>query len=174
MRRVLVMGTSGSGKTTTARRLAAKLDVPHVELDAIYHQPGWTELPRDEFRVRVTAATEADGWVIDGNYSDVRDLVLAGADAVVWLDLPRWLVMRRVITRTLHRAITRQVLWNGNREPLTNLYRWAPEKNIIRWAWTRHPTYAKKYGDVMQDPANAHVRFIRLRSQREIDSFLEP
>lgn len=172
MQRVSVVGTSGSGKSTTARRLAARLDVPHVELDAIFHQPGWTELPREEFRARVEEAAAADGWVIDGNYSAVQDLVLTSADTVVWLDLPRRVVMRRVITRTLRRAITREVLWNGNREPLTNLYRWAPEKNIIRWAWTRHPIYAKRFRDAMQDPTNAHLQFIRLRSQAEIDAFL--
>lgn len=173
MRRVAVVGTSGSGKTTTARRLAAKLGVAHIELDAIFHQPGWNALPRDEFRARVAAAANAQGWVIDGNYSDVQDLVLGRADTTVWLDLPRSLVMRRVIARTLRRAITREVLWNGNREPLTNLYRWNPEKNIIRWAWTRHSTYAKKFSDAMQDPANGHVQFVRLRSQHEINTFLE-
>ena len=88
MRRVSVVGISGARKTTLARRLAAALEVPHVELDAIFHQPGWTELPVEEFRERVRLELAAEGWVVDGNYTAVRDLVWAAADTVVWLDRP--------------------------------------------------------------------------------------
>lgn len=172
MRRVSVVGAPGSGKTGLARRLAVALDVPHVELDSIFHQPGWRELPRDEFRDRVRREVACDAWVVDGNYSVVRDLVLERADTVVWLDLPRSLVMRRVISRTIRRAVTRERLWNGNREPLTNFYRLDPEKNIIRWTWIKYGDYGERYQRDMQDPRNAHVRFVRLRSPRDVDDFL--
>ena len=76
VRRVSVVGNSGSGKTTVAAQLAARLGVSHIELDAIRHQPNWQELPDDEFRSRVAALTDADGWVVDGNYGAVRDLVV--------------------------------------------------------------------------------------------------
>jgi hypothetical protein len=82
-------------------------------------------------------AVAAPAWVVDGNYSVVRDLVWDRADAVVWLDLPRRLVMRRVILRTLRRAVTREALWNGNREPMTNFSRLDPKVDIIRWTWVR-------------------------------------
>lgn len=172
MQRVSVVGTSGSGKSTTARWLAAKLGVPHVELDASFHQARWQPLPLDEYRARVEAVATTKGWVIDGNYSAVRDLVLARADTVVWLDLPRALVMRRIIGRTIRRALTREVLWNGNREPLSNLCRWDPQKNVIRWAWTRHPLDGARLEAAIVDPALAHLHFVRLRSQREIDAFV--
>jgi adenylate kinase family enzyme len=171
MRRVSVVGSPGSGKTTFGRRLANQLDVPYVELDAIFHQPGWNDLPSDVFRARVSEALAGDGWVVDGNYSAVRDLVWEAADTVVWLDLPRRVVMRRVALRTLRRAITRERLWNGNREPFTNLYRLDPEKNIIRWTWVKHADYATRYSDASGDPANGHLRFVRLFSQEQIDSF---
>ena len=87
----------------------------------MFHQPGWEPLPEDEFRRVVEAAAAGDSWVMDGNYSAVRPLVWARADTVVWLDLPRRTVMRQVIWRTLRRAVTRQELWNGNREPLRQL-----------------------------------------------------
>src|SRR6266508_3598546 len=121
-----VVGNSGSGKSTLARALAAELGVAHIELDAIYHQPGWQPLPAADFRARVDAATATGGWVVDGNYSAVRDLIWARADTVVWLDLPRHAVMRQVIWRTLRRAMLRAELWNGNRERWRNLVRPRP------------------------------------------------
>ena len=99
-----------------ASTLAARLRVPWVELDAIYHQAGWQPLPVEEFRARVVAAIAADGWVVDGNYSAVQDLVWARADTVIWLDLPRWRVMGQLIWRSVNRAALGTRLWNGNRE----------------------------------------------------------
>jgi adenylate kinase family enzyme len=172
MHRVSLVGIPGSGKTTVGRQLAASLGVPFVELDAIFHQPGWGELPRDDFRQRVSEALTADRWVVDGNYSAVQDLVWQRADTVVWLDLPRPLVMRRIILRTIRRAVTRERLWNGNREPLTNFYRLDPEKNVIRWAWVKYHEYVERYGAAMHDAAYAHLSFVRLRSRHEVDAFL--
>jgi adenylate kinase family enzyme len=172
MRRVSLVGVPGSGKTTVGRKLATSLGVPFVELDSIFHQPDWHELSREDFRERVTDAVAAPGWVVDGNYSSVRDLVWDRTDTVVWLDLPRRLVMRRIILRTVRRAVTRQRLWNGNREPLTNFYRLDPERNIIRWAWVRYAVYVKRYDAAMRDPAYDHLRFVRLRTTAEVDAFL--
>jgi adenylate kinase family enzyme len=172
MRRVSIVGVPGAGKTTIGRRLAASLDVPFLELDAIFHQPGWTDLPRDDFRMQIREALGTDGWVVDGNYSAVQDLVWERADTVVWLDLPRRVVMQRVVLRTLRRAITRERLWNGNREPLTNFCRLDPDENIIRWTWVKHPEYVERYGAAARDPGNAHLRFVRLNSQNEIDAFV--
>ena len=173
MKRVSVVGCPGAGKSTLARRLATLLGVPYVELDAIFHQPDWEDMPRDEFRARVGDVAGTDAWVVDGNYTVVRDLVWARADTAVWLDLPRPVVMRRVVARTIRRAVTREQLWNGNREPLTNFYRLDPNENIIRWAWVKHPEYAARYRAAMDDPANAHLEFVRLRSQSDIDAFLD-
>jgi len=172
MQRVSLVGVPGSGKTTVGRRLAASLGVPFIELDSIFHQAGWVDLPRDEFRQRVRGALTADGWVVDGNYSAVQDLVWQRADTVVWLDLPRWLVMQRIVLRTVRRAATRERLWNGNREPLRNFYRLNPEMSIIRWAWVKHPEYVERYGAATADAAYAHLRFVRLRSQRDVRAFL--
>jgi adenylate kinase family enzyme len=167
-----VVGCSGSGKTTLARSLARTLGVPHVELDALFHQPGWTPLDDDTFKARVVQATEASGWVVDGNYSVVRDIVWQRADTVVWFDLPYAVVMARTIQRTLRRVVTRQELWNGNKEPWSNLFSWKPEKSIIAWAATRHKVYRRRYGAAEHDPRWAGLDFVRLRSQREADAFL--
>jgi adenylate kinase family enzyme len=131
------------------------------------------ELSREAFRTRVTEAVSAEGWVVDGNYSAVGDLVWQRADTVVWLDLPRRVVVRRVAVRTLRRALTREPLWNGNREPLTNFYRWDPQKNIIRWAWVMYPEYVQRYGAAMEDPQYAHIRFVRLATPQDVHALVD-
>ena len=173
MQRISVVGNSGSGKTTAARQLAALLDVPHVELDAIFHQPGWQELPTAEFRDRVARRTQEPAWVIDGNYNAVRDLVWSRADTVVWLDLPRRRVMWRVVRRTLARLVLRRELWDGNREPLSNVWSLDPQRSIIAWAWTQHESYRQRYSDAMSEDANAHMRFIRITNEAELTALFD-
>jgi len=99
LRRVNVKGTSGSGKTTFARELARRLDLPFVELDALHHGPDWYQPTAEEFRARVLEAMAQlpNGWVIDGNYeAKLGDIVIGAADTIVWLDLPLALKLRRV------------------------------------------------------------------------------
>jgi hypothetical protein len=102
----------------------------------------------------------------------VRDIVWRRADTVVWFDLPYATVMARTIRRTVRRTITREELWNGNREPLSNLWSLKPEKSIIAWAATRHKVYRRRYSEAERDPRWASLRFVRLRSQREADAFI--
>jgi len=117
VRRVSVVGTSGAGKSTLAAGLARALDADFLELDSVFHQPGWVPLAREEFSRRVAAAVAGERWVIDGNYtSQVKDLVWARADTVVWLDLPRRTVMRRIIWRSLWRAAKRADQGNSHLE----------------------------------------------------------
>ena len=172
MQRVSVVGASGAGKSTVGTALARGLGAPFLELDSLQHQAGWTPLPVAEFRDRVAAAVSGETWVIDGNYSRVQDLVWARADTVVWLDPPRWVVMRRVIWRSLVRAIRRTELWNGNRERWRNLFSLDGEQSVIAWAWQTHASVRARYEAAMADPRNAHLRFIRLRSAGSVRRFL--
>ena len=171
----MVVGCPGTGKTTLATTLAERYGLTFIELDALFHQENWTPRPTEAFQAEVRALTsENDRWVVDGNYHDhVAHILAPLVDTVVWLDLDRPLVMRRVIARTLRRAVRREELWNGNREPLTNFTRWDPEKNIIRWAWVHHPKYRARYARSQSDgqwgPA---VAVYRLRSPAEVEAFL--
>lgn len=173
MRRISVVGIPGSGKSTIAQELGALLEVPVLELDSIFHQANWTQLPDDEFVRQTAELVRTDGWVIDGNYSAVReDVIWPGADTVVWLDLPRRVVMTRLVRRTVRRTLTRQELWNGNRERSTNLTSWDPHRSILRWAWTRFQPYRDRYETAIDDPTWDHLRFVRLRTSDDVARFM--
>ncbi|HVF19262.1 MAG TPA: AAA family ATPase [Mycobacteriales bacterium] len=170
MARVVVVGVSGSGKTTLSRALAARLGAPHVELDALWHDEGWTSPTRPEFVERVRAATAGDAWVVDGNYAEARPVIWARATHVVWLDYPRWLGLQRVLRRTAVRVVTRRPLWNGNRERLRTVL---SAEHPIRWGWNKHPHYRARYAEMYADPAYSHVVKVRLRGPAETRRWLD-
>jgi adenylate kinase family enzyme len=170
-RRISVVGCSGAGKTTLARRFVRQLGYRHVELDALYHQPNWQPLPTEQFRQAATDALHGDGWVVEGSYSAVRPLVLERSDMVIWLDLPRAAVMRQLIPRTLKRLVLRETLWNGNRERWGNLFKLTPEQSILVWAWKRHAIYRQRYGDEMRSASSLRP-YVRLDSRQAVEQFL--
>jgi adenylate kinase family enzyme len=158
---------AGSGKTTLAARIGAALDVPHVEIDGLFHGPGWTQRP--EFMDDVEEFTRHDAWVTEWQYGPARPVVLARADLVVWLDLPTPQVMWQVSSRTLRRRLHRVELWNGNVEGPLRTFFTDPE-HIVRWAWsTRH-----KFRDLDRRVAadRPDLPVVRLTSHREARRWL--
>jgi adenylate kinase family enzyme len=170
MQRVSVIGTSGSGKTTFAARLAARLGVSHVELDALHWQPGWVEISDEAFREKVRRAVAGDAWVVDGNYAVVRDLVWGRADTVVWLDFSLTVTLRRVTWRTLRRSVTREACCNGNRESLA---RALSRDSIILWALSTHRRKRREYPSKVDALEARGVEVVRLRAPSEATRWLE-
>lgn len=170
MQRISVVGNSGSGKTTVARRLAAALGVQHLELDSVFHQPDWQPLETGEFRRVVSEFTAGTGWVVDGNYSKVQDIIWDRADTVVWMDPPRYTAMGRLAARTFRRMVTGAELWNGNRERFGYLFK--RDESILLWAWTSHHKYRARYLEAQADPANAHLEFVRVSTPGEAEALL--
>ena len=170
-RRVAVVGTSGSGKTTMARRLAGVLGIPHVELDALHWEPGWTEASEEVFRERVERALSGDAWVTDGNYGKVRDLIWPRAQMVVWLDYSLPVIMRRLGYRTMWRVVTREELWNGNRERIREAL--FSRESIILWALQTYRKHRRDYPALLARPEHSHLRLARLRSPRAANCWLE-
>ena len=162
--RLLFLGTSGSGKSTVARAAAAKLALPHTELDAIRHRENWRELPDEEFRAQVAAVAERAAWVVDGNYPVVRDLLVERATQVVWLNPPKHIVMAQVIWRSFSRAALRRPLWNGNREQFRT---WLQADHPIRWAWNTYESREREFERMMT------AKWVRLDSRREIQRWLD-
>lgn len=169
MQRINVVGTSCSGKTTLARRLARRLEIPHVELDALFWGPNWTPVPTDEFRARVTSALARDRWVADGGYANVRDITWARVDTIVWLDFPLGLVLARWARRTRARIRSREEFWpgTGNRESIRKALR---RDGLIWWILGTHRRRRRSFAAAMQ--ARADLRWIRLRSPSEAERWL--
>ena len=166
-RRVLVAGASGSGKTTVAARVAEVLEVPHIEIDALFHGPGWTPRPSFEADVRRFAAEPT--WVTEWQYQLVRAHLAERADLLVWLDLPRPLVMRQVVRRTLVRRLRRKVLWNGNIEPPLRTFFSDPD-HIVRWSWRTHGMTPAGVAALLKDRPELDV--VRIRSRSELAGWL--
>jgi len=168
--RIVVIGTSGAGKTTLAGRLSTRLSIPHVQLDALHWEPNWTEAAPEVLRARVAAALQGDAWVVDGNYTMLRDLTWCRAHLVVWLDygLPR--IMAQLVRRTLRRALTREEIWNGNRESLrTALF---SRDSILLWALQTYRQRRREYRALFGQPEHRHLTVIHLRSPRETAHWL--
>ncbi|MDT0202198.1 AAA family ATPase [Nocardioides sp. AE5] len=166
-RRVLVAGVSGSGKTTLASRIGAALELPHTEIDGLFHGPGWT--PRPEFDQDVATLVTQPAWVTEWQYTSARPVLAEAADLMVWLDLPFGLTLGRVVRRTVRRRIRREELWNGNREgPLWKFF--TDPGHVVRWSISTRDKYREEV------PATAAARpdmvVVRLRSRAEVERWI--
>jgi len=168
--RIVVIGTTGSGKTTLAKQIAQCLNMPHIELDYLHWEPNWTEVPDEVFRERVKDAIAADSWVTDGNYSVVRDLLWPRATIIVWLDYSFPITFGRLLRRTIHRAITQETICNGNRESFWLSF--FSKDSILLWLFQTYGENRKKYPLLFQQPEHAHLKVLRLRSPRETENWL--
>ena len=165
--RIAVVGTTGSGKTTLAKALAAQLGLAFIEMDALNWQTGWRDLSRtdrEEFVRRVTLAIAPDAWVLDSAYGLVRDPVWRRATHLIWLDYERRVIMYRVICRSLVRAALRTELWAGNRERWSHILR---PSHPIRWAWSTWDRRRKDFEERIERQDYAHLVVLRLRRPRE-------
>lgn len=169
MRRILVGGSSGAGKTTLARALGLRLAIPFVEVDSLFHGPNWVTRP--EFVADIDAFTAQPAWVIDQDYEAAREIVWPRLDTFIWLDYSRAVCEWRVIRRSLPRALRRQELWNGNRERF-----WAmvfdPE-HPVRWSWTHHADKRARYAAVAAAPGRADLSVVRLSNPQAARRWLE-
>ena len=170
MRRINVVGTSCSGKTTLARALAARLSLEHVELDALFWDRDWTPVPAAVFRGRVAAAVGGEAWVIDGGYSPVRDLTWSRTDTVVWLDFPLPLVLARWLRRTVARIRSREEFWpgTGNRESMKNALR---RDGLLWWILRTHHARRRRMTSNLADRPD--LALVRLRSPAAADRWLK-
>jgi adenylate kinase family enzyme len=169
LRRVMVRGTTGSGKTTLARALAERLGVEYVEMDAIHHLPNWTERPREETCAIVDEIVQRDGWVIDGNYAHALDHHFEKADAIVWLDYSFMTVFLRLLTRTIRRSLRKEELWAGNRETFGKMF---SRDSILVWMVTTHHRRRRQCLAAKKRLAGTETHFVHLTSPLETELWL--
>ena len=174
-RRVSVVGSTGTGKTTFARELAGVLHVPHVELDALAWGPNWTIVDDATFHARLDRAIQSDGWVFDGNYGGrgARDILWKLADTIIWLDFSLLVIYRRLWSRTNARIRDQKELWpgTGNRETLRGAY--FSRESLYWWALKTYWRRKRNYAALLELPQYAHAERLRFRAPAEADRWLE-
>ncbi|HEX4993862.1 MAG TPA: adenylate kinase [Methylomirabilota bacterium] len=168
LNRVVVVGTSCAGKTTLARRLADILASEHVELDSIYWGPAWT--PRPDFIQTVLAIAQQPRWVIDGNYSAVRDIIWRRSSAIVWLDYSFARVFSQALRRTARRILTRERLYAGNRETVRNAL--LARDGIPWWVIRTHGKRRRDFPELLRRPDYRHAAVIQLDRPAAAEAFL--
>lgn len=171
LKRIVVVGTTGSGKTTMANRLSEKLGIPHTELDALNWGPNWEMRPPEDFCAAVEQATRGETWVVDGNYSRAREIVWPRADTIVWLDYPLPLVLWRVWWRTLRRGILREELWSGNRERLSTHF--FTRDSLFLWALQTYKRRRREYPELLQQPEHSHLTLVHLQSPNRANAWVK-
>ncbi len=175
--RIHVIGSSCSGKSSLAERLARSLAVPLVELDALNWEPNWVGLSAtdpDEFEHRLRAATAGDAWIVAGSYARFSERVFwPRLETVIWLDLPLPLLLARALTRSWRRWRSRELLWGTNYERFwSQLMVWRKDDSLLWWIATQHRRKRRAMIERMAKPEWSHIRFIRLVSTVEIERFV--
>lgn len=171
-RRISVVGLSGSGKTTVARRLARLVEAPHVELDALHWiYPAWAEPPDAEFAAAVEQALAGNAWVVEGNYRRVRAVYWSRVELLVWLDLPLWVITWRVLRRTRRRVRSSERLWGAQRESVRTGF--LSYDSLWLWNVRTHRPRRRLYSDLTAELELRGGQAVRLRSQRAVNQWLE-
>jgi adenylate kinase family enzyme len=169
MNRVIVVGTSGSGKTVLAKELSSRMGAVHIEMDQLYWGRDWSVAADFEARVRDAVAQER--WTLCGNYRVVSHIVFPRADTLIWLDYPMPVVFMRALARTVRRVMTRETLWNGNRESFVKSF--LSKDSILLWVSQTWRKRRREYPRVLKGPMCAHMKVVRLRTPKETENWLE-
>lgn len=168
--RCVVVGTSGSGKSTFARELARCADLKYVELDHLHWGPDWSPRSLETFERSVRCETDGQRWVVDGNYGVVRDALWPRATHVVWLNFSRPVVFYRIFCRTLRRALWKERLWSGNRESIRQAL--FSKDSALLWSLTSFPRNRVEYAALRAGHQYRHLKWIEFRSPAQARNFI--
>ena len=172
MRKIIIAGSAGVGKSTLARKLSKKLEVPHIELDHLFWLPGWK--PRSEAERKAIAREKIEGlseWILCGNHFYLSDITLGKADTVVWLDYPLRISLWGVFKRAIRSVIKKEKIVGANVETAARLF--SPKRSILLYTVRTYGQSRKHYSNMMNSSEYKHVKFICLRSRKEMREWLK-
>lgn len=172
MRRVNVIGTTGSGKSHFSRALAARLSFDYIHMDQIHWKANWVESDTEEFLRKLEARIANDTWVLDGNYSKANDIKWRNTDTIIWLDYSFFRTFLQLLCRTINRAWTRKELWPGTGNIETWRMSFLSSDSILIWFLLTYFKNKRRYGALQHSPNYKHINFIRLQSPAEAEKFL--
>lgn len=171
MNRIVVIGSSCSGKSTFSHSLATKLEIEYIQLDQLHWLPNWVERPNDEFRALVSKAISSESWIVDGNYSVVRDVVWPRATQIIWLNHSFRLVLYRSITRSIKRVATKKRLFSGNVESFKQTF--CSRDSIILWVLKTYHPKRKSYPNILKSAQAKGIKVIEFTNQSQVDNYLK-
>lgn len=172
-KRIVVIGTTSSGKSTLAKNLSDKLHLDFVELDALHWEPDWKEAEEAVFRQRVETAIRSEVWAVAGNYRVVRDLIWPKAEIVIWLDYPLPILLWRLVRRTVQRNLTRELLWGTNRDKFWKHFKLWSDDSLIHWLFKTYWRRKRETPLLFSLPEHEHLRILRFKHPRETESWLK-
>lgn len=172
MKRINVVGTSGSGKSTFSKKLADALNVQYIEMDQIYWKKNWSEPEDETFFKELHKALEQDSWVLDGNYTRTNTIKWDRCDTVIWLDYSFLRTFSQIIFRSISRALTQKELWlgTGNRESFRRSF--FSKESVILWMITNYKKNRVKYKKIMQSNDYPHITFLHIKSPLEANKII--
>jgi len=170
-KRVVVVGVTSSGKSTLAEKLAKRFDLNYIELDALNWELNWQSAPLEVFRARVEKATQAEKWIVAGNYRVVRDLIWPRAEAIIWLDYPLLTVLWQLTRRSFTRWWTQELLWGTNREPLWTHFKLWSKESLYNWLFKTYWRRKREFSILFSQPEYRHLKLIRFAHPKETEEW---
>ena len=171
--RIIVVGTTCSGKSTLAENLGKKLNLDYVELDALYWQPNWVGTPDEEFAKKVDNATLGTRWVVAGNYSRTRPITWSRAQVIIWLDYSLPLIYWRLITRTIRRNLSRELLWGTNRDRFWIHFKLWSDESLVKWLFKTYWRRKREIPALFENPEYGHLKVLHFTSPKETNEWFE-
>lgn len=172
MKRINVIGTSGSGKSTFSRMLARELNYPYLEMDAMFWKPNWQESSDEEFFATLADRLSNEHWVLDGNYNRTAEIKWNRVDTIVWIDYSLARTLFQAVKRALIRIATKQELWDktGNVESFRKSF--LSKDSIILWTLKTYSKNRARYTELLKNPKYSHIKFIRVTSPKKAKTFI--
>jgi adenylate kinase family enzyme len=171
--RIVIVGTTSSGKSTLAKQIVDKFDHDFIELDALHWEPNWSEAPQEVFAERVEKATQARKWVVAGNYHSVRDIVWPKAEVVIWLDYSLWRLFWQLTRRTFTRWWERELLWGTNYENLWKHFKLWSDESLFHWLFKTYWRRKREYPMLLAMPEYKHLKLIHFKHPKETQAWLD-